>query len=154
MEGKLDLLLYGSRIIVPCTMQTSALDKLHQGHQGIQRCRLRAQQSVWWLGISSQIKEIIQRCPTCAEMAANPCEPMISSSLPERPWQKLGADLFYYKGNNYLLVVDYYSRYPEVAELSSTTSRSVITALKSMFSRHGIPDRLHSDNGLNSLQRS
>ena len=147
VEGKLDLLLYGSRIIVPHTMQTSTLDKLHQGHQGIQRCRLRAQQSVWWPGISSQIKEIIQRCPTCAEMAVNPCEPMISSSLPERPWQKLGADLFYYKGKNYLLVVDYYSRYPEVAELSSTTSRSVITALKSMFSRHGIPDLLHSDNG-------
>ena len=147
VEGKLDLLLYGSRIIVPLSMQASTLDKLHEGHQGIQRCRLRAQESVWWPGISSQIKDKIQRCPTCAELAINPVEPMIPSSLPDRPWQKLGADLFYYRGKNYLLVVDYYSRYPEVAELSSTTSRNVISALKSMFSRHGIPDLLHSDNG-------
>ena len=146
VDGKLDLLLYGSRIIVPHSVQTSTLDKLHQGHQGIQRCRLRAQQSVWWPGIS-QIRDKIQRYPTCAEMAVNLCEPMISSSLPERPWQKLGADLFYYRGKNYLLVVDYFSRYPKVAELSSTTSRSVITALKFMFSHHGIPDLLHSDNG-------
>ena len=128
-------------------MQASTLEKLHEGHQGIQRCRLRAQESVWWPGISSQIKDKIQRCPTCAELAINPVEPMIPSSLPDRPWQKLGADLFYYRGKNYLLVVDYYSRYPEVAELSSTTSRNVISALKSMFSRHGIPDLLHSDNG-------
>ena len=130
-------------------MQTSTLDKLRQGHQGIQRCHLRAQQSVWWPGIYSQIRDKIQRCPTCAEMVVNPSEPMISSTLPERPWQKLGADLFYmyYRGKHYLLVVDYFSRYPEVAEHSSTTSCSVITALKSMFSHHGIPDLLHSDNG-------
>ena len=128
-------------------MQASTLDKLHEGHQGIQRCRLRAQESVWWSGISCQIKDKIQRCPTCAELAINPVEPMIPSSLPDRPWQKLGADLFYYRGKKYLLVVDYYSRYPEVTELSSTTSRNVISALKSMFSRHGIPDLLHSDNG-------
>ena len=75
VEGKLDLLLYGSRIIVPLSMQASTLDKLHEGHQGILRCRLRAQESVWWPGISSQIKDKIQRCPTCAELAINPVEP-------------------------------------------------------------------------------
>lgn len=47
----------------------------------------------------------------------------------------------------YLTVVDYFSRYPEVIQLKTTTSQSIITALKSMFSRHGVPEILISDNG-------
>ena len=72
---------------------------------------------------------------------------MILLPLPDRPWQRLGADLFELKGVTYLLVVDYYSRYPEVIKLTSLTSKSVITALRSIFSRHGIPEVLTSDNG-------
>ena len=48
---------------------------------------------------------------------------------------------------DYLLVVDYYSRYIEVAKLTSTSANSVITHLKSIFSRHGIPETVISDNG-------
>ena len=59
----------------------------------------------------------------------------------------MGTDLFELQGTKYLLVVDYISRYPEVTKLSSTTSRSIITALKCIFSRHGIPSILMSDNG-------
>jgi len=43
--------------------------------------------------------------------------------------------------------VDYFSHYPEVIQLTSITSSTVITALKSMFARHGIPETVHSDNG-------
>ena len=140
-------LLYGSRIIVPLSLQKQTLDKIHQGHQGIQRCRLRAQHSVWWPGVSTQVKEKVQNCSICSELSPGQYEPMIPSTLPDRPWQRIGADLFHLNGNTYLLVVDYFSRYPDVAKLSTLTSQSVITALKAMFSRHGIPDNLHSDNG-------
>ena len=51
------------------------------------------------------------------------------------------------EGKTYLIAVDYFSRYPEVLTLSTTTLRSVITALKSLFSRHGIPREVVSDNG-------
>ena len=44
-------------------------------------------------------------------------------------------------------MVDYYSRFPEVIKLSSTTSPAVISSLKSLFSRYGIPEILRSDNG-------
>ena len=43
--------------------------------------------------------------------------------------------------------MDYFSRYPEVIRMTTTTSAAVITALKSMFSRFGIPEVLRSDNG-------
>ena len=67
--------------------------------------------------------------------------------MPERPWQKVGSDLFELKDGKYLLVVDYYSRFVEIAKRTSTTSTNVITHLKSVFARHGIPQVLISDNG-------
>ena len=56
-------------------------------------------------------------------------------------------DLFSFKGRDYLLVVDYFSNYPEVCLLNDTHSSSVIMKLKSIFSRFGIPKVVISDNG-------
>ena len=62
-------------------------------------------------------------------------EPLIPQQVPERPWATVAADIFYYKGRDYLLVVDYYSKYPEVARLTSKNSETVILAMKEMFAR-------------------
>ena len=141
------LLLYCTRIVVPKCLQKETLQKLHNGHQGMERCRLRALSSVWWPGLFSDIQQMIQRCPECLKRSTSHSEPMIPSKLPNYPWQKIATDLFELKGVTYLLVVDYFSRFPEVAKLTTTTSASVISALKNIFSRHGIPEVLISDNG-------
>ena len=59
----------------------------------------------------------------------------------------LGTDLFYFKGRDYLLVVDFYSRYIEMALLNSTSSSMGIHHLKSIFARLSLPEKLRSDNG-------
>ena len=74
-------------------------------------------------------------------------EPMIPSSLPTYPWEKVATNLFEFQWQHYLLLVDYFSRYSEVIRLTSTTSASVISAMKSVFARHGIPSTVVSDNG-------
>ena len=141
------LLLYGTRIVIPLSMQPEILHKLHNGHQGIQRCRLRAKTSVWWPGISKQISDVIEKCAICARDSSPRREPLIPSKLPDYPWQKIGTDLFYLKKTNYILIIDYFSRYIEVIKLKSTTSQAIIEALQSVFSRHGIPETVVSDNG-------
>ena len=142
-----DLLLHGTQIVVPAAMQHETLNKLHAGHQGIERCRQRARISVWWPGLSSQIKEMISKCPHCSKEKIQRKEPLMPSSLPDYPWQKIGTDLFTLDGTTYLLTTDYFSRYPEVIKLTTTTSASIIAALKSIFSRYGIPEKVVSDNG-------
>ena len=69
--------------------------------------------------------------------------------MPEYPWQKVGTDLFHLNNSNYILIVDYYSRFIEVIKLTTTTSKSkaIIDALRSTFSRYGIPEVVMSDNG-------
>lgn len=111
--------------------------KIHEGHQGIERCRSRANRMVWWPGLSKQISDNVHRCKECSKNFQRKVEPLISTKLPEYPWQQVGVDLFYFKGKDYLMVVDYFSRYPEIARLTSTTAQGVIGALKKIFSRHG-----------------
>ena len=97
--------------------------------------------------MSGQLKGQIQECRECREHAIQRREPLIPTPLPTHPWEVVGADLFQLKGVNYLLIVDYFSRYPELIKLTTTTSLSVINALKAAFARHGIPALLRSDNG-------
>ena len=90
---------------------------------------------------------MIERCPESIRHTSQRSEPLLSTKLPDYPWQRVGTDLFMLNGNSYLLVADYFSRYPEVVKLKSTTSSSIIENLKSIFSRHGIPETIVSDNG-------
>jgi len=83
-----DLLLRGQRIVIPASLRKDTLQRLHDGHQGIAKCRLRAQSSVWWPGISSDIHNFIRHCDTCCENFQLPTEPLIPSNLPTRPWGK------------------------------------------------------------------
>ena len=48
-------------------MRLEVLDKIHQGHQGITKCRERAKQAVWWLGLSRQIQDMVESCRICAK---------------------------------------------------------------------------------------
>ena len=140
-------LMKGDRVIIPSALRLDVLDKIHTGHQGIQKCRERAKSGVWWPGLSKQIEDLVKECPTCIKTKVNRAEPMIPSQLPERPWQKVGTDLFDWKGQEFVLVVDYFSRYCEIGVLWKSTSQEVISHLKAIFARRGIPETVISDNG-------
>ena len=137
----------GDRIIVPHSLRPEILQRIHAAHLGIEKCRARARIAVFWPGINSAIDDLVSKCSTCQQhQRSNQREPLIPQEVPERPWATVAADIFYYKGRDYLLVVDYFSKYPEVARLSSKNSEAVIMAMKDMFPRHGIPERLIADN--------
>ena len=142
-----DLLLFRDRIVVPKDLRRQTIEKIHQGHQGITRCRLRVRSSVWWPGISKEVDSYVKQCPHCEKSVPQAREPLITTPLPAFPWERIGVDLFELHKSSYLIVVDYFSRYPEAIKLKSTTSKSEIEVLKSIFSRHGVPVVLVSDNG-------
>ena len=138
------LLLFGSRMVVPEAKQMETLEKIHQRHQGFQKCRSRIATAVWWLGATKALENFIKTCTVCQKTIPQKNEPLMSSPLPSYPWEKLATDL---NGSTYIVLVDYYSRFMEVQKLTSTTSASVIAFLKPMFARYGIPVTLVSDNG-------
>ncbi|XP_014677177.1 PREDICTED: uncharacterized protein K02A2.6-like [Priapulus caudatus] len=138
----------GETIVIPRSMCREMLDRIHVGHMGIAKSRQRARDIMYWPKMNSEIADMVSKCSTCLEHRnSNQKEPMIPSQIPTKPWEMVATDLFTLNGENYLLIVDYYSRYFEVAKLSDTKSATVIMHTKSVFARHGIAAEVRSDNG-------
>ena len=142
------ILMYRNRMVIPNSLQKDIINKIHESHLGIVKCRALANESVWWPGISKYIEDEVQNCLVlCVKYRLLPPQPLKPSETPIHPWQKIGMDLFEWKGMSYLLLVDYYSRWIDIAFLKTTTSSSVIEHTKSIFAKFGIPEKVVSDNG-------
>ena len=141
------ILMRGNRLVIPNGMRSEILSKIHAGHMGISKCLARARQTIWWPNVSLHIKNYVSRCETCCRFQQPRQEPMLQSSTPEYPWQKVACDFFTWKGSNYFLVVDYLSRWFEFVKMPSTTSEKTIEKLKFYFSIFGIPIEVVTDGG-------
>ncbi|UYV83446.1 K02A2.6-like [Cordylochernes scorpioides] len=86
------------RVIIPSNMRKDVLNRIHAGHQGITKCRARAKDHVWWQGVGQEIQDMVKTCEKCIENQPLKHEPLIPNDFPERPWQKVGMDLFHYEG--------------------------------------------------------
>ena len=141
------LLFMKGRLVIPSIMRDEILKCIHKGHLGIEKCKSRARTCVYWPSMYKAIEREVESCPVCvAYSKQNQREPMLPHPIPTRPWEKLGVDYFSFAGNEYLLAVDYYSKYPEVVQVESKTAESTITVLKNLFARHGIPQEVVADN--------
>ena len=142
------VLFKNQKVIIPKAMRPEMISRIHSSHLGIESCLRKARDLVFWPSMNSEIKEAVIKCSVCAEyQAKNPKQPMQSHRIPDRPWSKVGTDLFSLHSNDYIVLVDYYSDFIEVSQLDDTTTATVCDFLKEQFSRHGIPDTLVSDNG-------
>ena len=66
--------------------------------------------------------------------------------IPDLPWMKLAACLSEHKGKNYLVVVDYFSKFIELSQVRNKTAGTAISHMKQLLARHGIPEELVPDN--------
>ena len=143
------IIMKSDRIVIPLRARSEILAKLHLAHQGVEKTRLRARSCVYWININRDIENMIQRCDICQrELCAQPSEPLMQHEVPSRPWQIVGTDLFSIGRNNYLIIGDYYSKFPFVELIEGrATSDMIVKLTKRIFSEQGVPDRVVSDNG-------
>ena len=142
------IVLRGSQIVIPKCLRRDMIQRAHEGHLGIAKTKCRAREVIWWPGMGAQLETVVANCNVCARYRREQRRgPLQVSTLPERPWQRVAAELFQLRDVHYLLVVDYYSRFPEVHRLSDLYSNRIVDGLEQVFSRHGIPSELHTDNG-------
>ena len=142
------ILLKGVRIIVPLALRKDMLNLMHQGHFGMEKTKHRARISLYWPGLDNEIEHLVSNCSTCLDHRNKQRrESMLPHDVPDAPWVKIATDLFTLNNRDYVIVVDYYSKFIEISRLYHTKSKDVIKAIKKMFSIHGIPKEVFSDNG-------
>lgn len=142
------LIWKGDRIVIPKVLRREILKKIHMGHLGLEKCKLRAREIVFWPNINNELKNLIDNCQVCLSFRKqNSKQELIPHEVPERSWEKVGVDLFQLKGKDYLLLVDYFSKFVEIIALHTTTSENIIDCLKNIFMRQGIPKIVMSDCG-------
>lgn len=143
-----DVLFYGKRLIIPLVLREEFLNLIHQAHQGVVSCKKVAQESIFWPGICQDIEKFVLNCMTCQEYSAsNAREPLTSHTPPELPWKKIGIDFKALGQLNFIVAVDYYSKFTIVNKLKNKTAETVISSLKNIFAINGIPQEIFSDNG-------
>lgn len=124
-------LLWGLRVVVPTTLRERVLQELHETHPGMTRMKSIARSYVWWPSIDSDIEKTVKLCHVCQVTRADPAgAPVHPWCYPTGPWQRLHIDFKGpVQGQMFLVVVDAYSKYPEVVKMSSTTSTATVKVL-------------------------
>jgi len=142
-------LLWGQRVIIPPNLRKPILDELHVAHPGMTRMKALARSYVWWPNMDEAIEELVQECNVCQTMRNHPAKaPYHPWVFPSSPWNRIHIDfLGPVNGHMYFVLVDAYSKFPEVVKMKSITTSSTIRALRDIFSRHGLPKSIISDNG-------
>ena len=84
----------GARLLIPFTLKKKVLEQIHDGHLGIEKCMLKAKDSVIWPGISNDIHKAVEKCGICqaSSKAAKPVGNV--SDMPPHAWHTLDTDLF------------------------------------------------------------
>ena len=101
------------------------------------------------IGVTFATFQMSGKMPFCQDTTGPSVQPVKASELPENPWEYVAMDFEGSVGKelHFLVVVDEYSRYPEVAVVHSTEADEVLPALEPMFVTHGVPRNIKSDNG-------
>nr|KAG5685748.1 hypothetical protein BaRGS_011066 [Batillaria attramentaria] len=141
-------LIYGTRVVIPQSLQPKILDLLHIGHFGMERMKQLARTAVYWPGIDAAIEMTSRRCDSCGEHQNKPSKPPVHPwMLPEKPWSRVHVDhAINFMGTNWLVITDAYSKYPCIHPTSSTSTRATLDLLEEDFAHFGYPHTLVSDN--------
>jgi len=136
------------RAVIPPKFRQRCLEELHVSHLGVVKTKSLARSLLWWPGLDGDIEQMVRHCTTCQSDADNPRRASSLWPVPERAWQRVHVDFAGpFKGKMFLIVIDAYSKWPEVVVMQCTSAVATVEKLRSIFANKGLPEILVSDNG-------
>ena len=146
-----NMLLLGDRIVIPEKLRPDILALAHEGHPGRVSMLQQIREDMWWPGMTADLEEFVSTCSVgCGSaVARNTPPPMTVRETPEKPWQHCAADYKGPIGGKYYfhVLIDLYSRWPEVEMTKSTSMDKLYPVLDRSFGVHGVPESITHDNG-------
>ena len=146
-----DLILRRNQIVIPKALRKQTLALAHEGHQGMVKTKQLILEKIWFPKIDHEVECLLSSCLACQSNGPNTKpDPLAMSVLPPEPWHTEHIDFSgpFPFGEYLLVVIDAYSRFPEVDIVHSTKATSTISKLECIFATHGIPTIIKRDNGL------
>ena len=150
------------RICLPDPLQKDAIKVCHEsagGHMGVQSTQARLNSRYYFPGLFKTVEAFVKNCLVCQQKTGKQAAQRHTLvSLQEgAPFQKIAIDLVgpirpaSRNGCEYILTAkDCFTRWLEAYPLKSTTSKSIVDTLeREYFSRYGLPETIHSDQGAN-----
>ncbi|XP_055915493.1 uncharacterized protein K02A2.6-like [Eupeodes corollae] len=143
-------IMRGMRVFIPETLRKRVLSELHASHFGATRMKSLARSYCWWERIDSDIEDLVKNCPDCQRIRSNPPKTSVHCwEAPTEPFQRVHIDFAGpFLGKLFFILVDAYSKWPEVFVIPNMTTDTTITTCRNIFSRFGIPSVLVSDHGV------
>lgn len=150
-----DIVLRGDRVVIPPetdigNLRQMVVDIAHEGHQGEVKCKRLLRSRVWFPGLDDLVKSKVTGCIGCQATTYTPRrDPLKPTPLPDRAWQHVDMDFWgpLPSGEYALVIIDEYSRYPEVEIVSGTSAAAVLPHLDRVFATHGFPETAKTDGG-------
>ncbi|CAH8568978.1 unnamed protein product [Schistosoma guineensis] len=142
-------IMFGDRIVIPKLLRHKVLKQFHSGHPGISKMKSLARSYAYWPSMDKDIENKCRNCSSCIQAAKNPskCEPQ-RWPMPAGPWVRLHADFAGpIQGKMFLIIVDAFTKWPEVYIMPNCTTSETIRKLSTLFSSFGVPETLVTDNG-------
>lgn len=144
------ILLRENRIVIPNSLKKKVMEIAHRGHPGSVTMKKIIRENLWWPKMDQDIENFNKRCLGCTVVARlNPPEPLIRKEMPSGPWREIAIDFLKVSecGTNFLVLIDYFSRYLVVKEIKVTNAVQTISILQSVFKQWTYPDSIRADNG-------
>ena len=144
-----DCIMRGSRVYIPPILREKVLQELHSSHFGISRIKSLARSYCWWPNIDKDIENMVINCQSCQETRANPPKvPIHCWEKAEGPFQRVHVDYAGpFMGSYFFILVDAFSKWPEVRIVNNITKETTINTCRNIFSTFGVLIILVSDNG-------
>ena len=141
-------LLWGNRVVIPACYRQKLLDELHASHHGIVKLKALARGYLWWPNMNNELEFRVRSCETCRLNQRMPAEaPPQPWPYPSRVFERVHLDFMEFKGLNYLIAIDSYSKWVEAFPMNTTTAAKTIDVLRMWFAQFGLPEKIVTDNG-------
>jgi transposase InsO family protein len=100
-------------------------------------------------GMGQNIESMVLTCDPCVSAAKQPTKATLHAWLPAtKPWERIHIDYAGpHLGKYFLIIVDAFSKYPDVIPVSNMTSRQTVAVLRKLCAQNGAPETIVSDNG-------
>ena len=110
-----NMLFLGNRIVIPDTLQKRVIEPAPEGHQDLVNTCSLLRSKVWFPKMDAAVDQVVKKCFPYQIATPKPSrEPLKMTPFPDGPWQQVSIDFCEVAAHYVLVVIDVYSRFPEV----------------------------------------